>query len=223
MSEQPTGGSDFFHNKTDKKQPDHYVYQPSASSRPQVFRREEADKLFGEWDDPFVEDNRLLWSEKMEQAEMPNLHEIRKERQEVPLDDNLEQAAAEYAATLQKLAGTPPVLDLVHLGLGSDGHTASLVPGDLVLDVTDVDVAMCGEYQGRPRMTLTYPLLNRAREILWLVTGASKTEMLRRLRDGDPTIPAGRICQDFALVLADEAAAATIISNAVPVSVSLQS
>ncbi len=110
MSEQPTGGSDFFHNKTDKKQPDHYVYQPSASSRPQVFRREEADKIFGEWDDPFVEDNRLLWSEKMEQAEMPNLHEIRKERQEVPLDDNLEQAAMPDLSKVRKENKTPPEL-----------------------------------------------------------------------------------------------------------------
>jgi 6-phosphogluconolactonase/glucosamine-6-phosphate isomerase/deaminase len=120
---------------------------------------------------------------------------------------NLEAAAAEYAVTLRDLAGTPPVLDLVHLGLGPDGHTASLVPGDPVLGVTTADVAVTGAYQGRRRMTLTYPALDRARSVLWLVTGADKTEMLRRLRDGDPTIPAGRVRSDRATVLADAAAA----------------
>ena len=83
----------------------------------------------------------------------------------------LESTAERYAETLKKIAGSPPVLDLVHLGLGPDGHTASLVPGDPVLRVTDSDVALTGVYQGRRRMTLTYPILNRARRILWLVTG----------------------------------------------------
>jgi 6-phosphogluconolactonase len=98
------------------------------------------------------------------------------------------------------------VLDLVHLGLGPDGHTASLVPGDSVLDVTDTDVALAGPYQGRRRMTLTYPALDRARRILWLVTGEEKVLMLARLRDGDTSIPAGRVSQHHALVLADRAA-----------------
>ena len=99
------------------------------------------------------------------------------------------------------------MLDLVHLGLGPDGHTASLVPGDPVLDVTAADVALTGPYQGRRRMTLTYPILNRARRILWLVTGGEKAGMLVRLRDGDPAIPAGRVRRDQALVLTDRAAA----------------
>src|SRR5207253_4978532 len=116
-------------------------------------------------------------------------------------------AAKRYAAALQEIAGSPPVLDLVHLGLGPDGHTASLVPGDPVLSVTDSDVALTGVYQGRRRMTLTYPILNRARRILWLVTGKDKVAALARLRDGDRSIPAGRIRQDQALVLADSAAA----------------
>jgi len=116
-------------------------------------------------------------------------------------------AAARYGATLREVAGSPPVLDLVHLGLGPDGHTASLVPGDPVLDVTDVDVAVTGVYQGRRRMTLTYPTLDRARRILWLVTGGEKADMLARLRRRDPGIPAGRVRQDEALVLADRAAA----------------
>jgi len=120
---------------------------------------------------------------------------------------DLEAAARQYAATLREVAGSPVVLDLVHLGLGPDGHTASLVPGDPVLDVTDADVALTGVYKGRRRMTLTYPLINRSRRILWLVTGKEKAEMLGRLRSGDLSIPAGRVSRDQALVLADRAAA----------------
>jgi 6-phosphogluconolactonase len=120
---------------------------------------------------------------------------------------DLETAAKRYALTLREIAGTPPVLDLAHLGLGPDGHTASLVPGDPVLDVTDADVALTGVYQQKRRMTLTYPMLNRSRRILWLVTGKDKVTALQRLRDGDRSIPAGRIRQDQALVLADSAAA----------------
>jgi 6-phosphogluconolactonase len=116
-------------------------------------------------------------------------------------------AAARYAATLREIAGSPPVLDLVHLGLGPDGHTASLVPADPVLDVTDADVALTGVYQGRRRMTLTYPTLNRARRVLWVVTGDEKAGMLMRLRDGDLAIPGGRVRRENALVLADRAAA----------------
>jgi len=120
---------------------------------------------------------------------------------------DLQGAVARYAASLQEIAGSPPVLDLVHLGLGPDGHTASLVPGDRVLEVTDADVALTGIYQGRRRMTLTYSIINRSRRILWLVTGSEKVEMLGRLRKGDASIPAGRIRQDQAIVFADQAAA----------------
>jgi 6-phosphogluconolactonase len=120
---------------------------------------------------------------------------------------DLDAAARSYAAVLCAIAGTPPMLDLVHLGLGADGHTASLVPGDPSLDVTDAEVALAGPYQGHRRMTLTFPAIDRARRVLWVVTGTSKAAMLKRLQAGDRTIPAGRVQQDRAIVISDSAAA----------------
>src|SRR5437667_2915220 len=108
---------------------------------------------------------------------------------------DLQSAAAKYAAELERIAGEPPVLDLVHPGAEPGGHRASLVPGDPVLDVTGRDVAVTGVYQGRNRLTLTYPVINRARLILWLVTGREKVPMYKRLLAGDQTIPVGRVPQ----------------------------
>ena len=122
-------------------------------------------------------------------------------------ESDLEAAAARYSGRIRRLAGSPPVLDLAHLGLGPDGHTASLVPGDAVLQVADADVALTGIYQKRRRMTLTYPVLNRSRRVLWVVTGTEKAGMLARLREGDSSIPAGRIDRAHALVVADKDAA----------------
>lgn len=128
----------------------------------------------------------------------------------MPVEDDLDRAAAAYEAVLREIAGTPPVLDLVHLGIGSDGHTASLVPEDPVLDVTDRDVALTAPYQGRQRLTLTYPALDRARARLWEIGGAEKAEAARRLVDGDRSIPAGRVAKANTTALLDQAAAARL-------------
>jgi len=124
---------------------------------------------------------------------------------------DLESAAVSYTMMLCKIAGMPPVLDLVHLGLGSDGHTASLIPEDPVLKVDSREVAITGVYQGRKRMTLTYPILNRSRSILWVITGTEKVPMLKRLLIADSHIPAGRIQRDTALILADQDAVGDIV------------
>jgi 6-phosphogluconolactonase len=114
--------------------------------------------------------------------------------------DDLDEACAAYSAAL------PATLDLIHLGLGSDGHTASLIPDDPVLDVTEADVALTGTYQDRRRMTLTYPRIAKARAVLWLVTGAEKRDALARLLAGDRTIPAGRVSNPGQVMFCDGAA-----------------
>lgn len=116
--------------------------------------------------------------------------------------DDLESAATAYERSL------PERFDLVHLGIGDDGHTASLLPDDPVLEVRDRDVAVTGTFRGRRRMTLTYPVLDRARRVLWIVAGSTKANALARLLAGDTSIPAGRVMAADQLVLADADAAA---------------
>ena len=118
-------------------------------------------------------------------------------------ETDLEAAADRYAGSL------PDAFDLVHLGMGDDGHTASLVPDDPVLEVTDREVGLTGEYRGRRRMTLTYPVLDRARRVLWLIAGDEKTPMLPRLLAGDRSIPAGRVSSSEQLVVVDDLAASS--------------
>jgi len=144
-----------------------------------------------------IRENLLPWSPLPPQ----NIHAIQVN------ENDAEKAAENYAFTIREIAGSGALIDLVHLGLGPDGHCASLIPGDPVLDVSNKDVAATGIYQGRRRLTLTYPAINRARKILWLITGSEKSEMLQRLLAGDVSIPAGRISQKNARLIADKEAA----------------
>lgn len=125
----------------------------------------------------------------------------------MPVTSNdLDAAAARYAELMDSHAGSPVVFDLVQLGMGSDGHTASLIPDDPILDVDDVDVAMTGEYQGRRRMSFTWPVLDRAKHLLWVIGGASKQDAVQQFLDNDPAIPATLPTQARATVLLDAAA-----------------
>lgn len=120
--------------------------------------------------------------------------------------NDLEEAAAEYAATMDHVTGSPVVFDLIQLGLGDDGHTASLIPGDPILEVDDRDVAITQNYKGRVRMSFTWPVLDRAKEQLWVVAGEGKREALVRYLANDSTIPATLPTQARATVLVDAAA-----------------
>jgi 6-phosphogluconolactonase len=123
---------------------------------------------------------------------------------------DLAVGAEEYARLLAEYAGTPPVLDVVQLGLGADGHTASLLPRDRLLEANGRDVGISIAYEGVTRMTLTFRVLDAARHRLWLVTGANKSAALRKLWDGDASVPAGRVTRESAFVFADAAAAAEL-------------
>ena len=129
---------------------------------------------------------------------------------------DLATAATDYQASLEACSGAPLQLDLLQLGLGTDGHTASLVPGDPVLKTNDRDVAVTREYQGLRRMTLTLPAINRARRRLWLVTGAAKNTRLSELLAGTGDVPAIAVSRDSAVVIADESAAAGLKAGPYP-------
>lgn len=135
----------------------------------------------------------------------------------MPVDGgDIDAGASSYERTLRRIAGLPPILDVVHLGLGADGHTASLVPGDGVVNVRDREVAYSEAYQGRRRMTLTVPALDRARHLVWLVSGSAKAGALLRLLISDPAIPASRIQLQRASLFVDQDAAALLETDQIP-------
>lgn len=119
-------------------------------------------------------------------------------------------ASQGYADELTAVCGPGASLDLVHLGLGDDGHTASWPPGDPVADAADTDVAVVGPYRGHRRMTLTPPVVNRARRILWLVSGADKAGAVEGLVAGDGRLPASRVSSENAILMLDRAAASKL-------------
>lgn len=128
----------------------------------------------------------------------------------MPVDGDLDAGATAYGRLLEGACGAPPVIDVVHLGIGPDGHTASLVPGDPVLDVADVPVAVTGTYRGYRRMTLTFPVLDRARLVVFAVAGPDKAAALARVLAGDATAPAARVRADVVRFVADRSAAAEV-------------
>lgn len=143
-------------------------------------------------------DDILVWRGPLPRR---NLHPMWVDRAD------LASAADSYAEEMAVVAGTPAILDLVHLGLGPDGHTASLFPGDAALAVTDRTVTTTGQHNGYRRMTLTFPVLNRARNVLWFVTGKDKAGVLADLYAGGAPFPAGRVARRRAVVVADVEAA----------------
>lgn len=193
-----------------------FLFAVSGGHTPWVMLRALANETL-----PWASFHIFQVDERVAPADSPdrNLHHLRQSLVDLvslptenlhamPVEDaDLAAAADRYGTALEGVAGKPPRLDLVHLGLGPDGHTASLVPGDPVLKVTDAPVGLTGPYQGHPRMTLTYPVLDNAARVMFVVTGAEKVDALKKLRAQDPSIPAGRVRAQDIVVIADEAAA----------------
>ena len=117
----------------------------------------------------------------------------------VSVNGTASECAAKYEALLKRVYGAEqldpahPLFDIMLLGLGADGHTASLIPGQPVLDEHDRWVAAVAEARPETRITLTYPAIESSAAIAFLVTGAEKANAVRLARAGDPSIPAGRI------------------------------
>jgi len=113
--------------------------------------------------------------------------------------------ADDYETEMRGVFGATPAFDLVLLGLGADGHTASLFPGDTALE-EDQHWVVAVRRPDHERLTLTLAVLSSARTALFLVTGPTKRDALRRLLAGED-IPAARVHAGEVLIIADKAAA----------------
>jgi 6-phosphogluconolactonase len=195
-----------------------FLFAASGGSTPWKVLRQLADKsLPWEGIELFQVDERIAPAGDL-QRNLTRIKEnllehsplIEKQIHAMPVEQtDLESAAETYAQQLHKLCGNPVKLDLIHLGLGEDGHTASLLPGDPARN-SQRPITVTNEYQGLRRMTMTYPVINAAQHRLWIVTGSNKQPMLERLYHGDESIPAGLVERNNAIILADQSAAGTL-------------
>jgi 6-phosphogluconolactonase len=174
---------------------------PMPWGRVHIFQVDERVAPAGDEDRNFTYLSKCL----LELVAIPseNVHPMPVER------GDLASACLRYEDELQRVTDGAP-LDLLQLGLGDDGHTASLPPDEPILDITDRGVWYVEQFNGRPRMSMTYPLINRAERILWLAVGSAKAEMCRRLVASDRSIPAGRVAAENSVLLADAEAAAAL-------------
>ncbi len=197
------------------RQHDQFIFAVSGGSTPLKMLRRLADSDLS-WDKVvlFQTDERIAPAGdprrnliQIEQQLLGHSALKRKHIHAMPVEHtDLKLAAKQYAQELNELCGNPPVLDLIHLGLGDDGHTASLLPTDPALRSCE-SITISKKYQGLHRMTMTYPVINAARLRLWIVTGKNKRVILERLYSGDKRIPAGLVERNNAIILADEDAA----------------
>jgi 6-phosphogluconolactonase len=133
----------------------------------------------------------------------------------VPTDGEPEEAARRYERTLQEAYGAPtldptrPLFDIVLLGMGDDGHTASLLPGDKLLEERRRWVAAVTHGRPEVRITMTFPVIESSRHVAFLVEGAAKAALLSAIRAGGSQVPAARVRPVGELIwFADRAAAA---------------
>lgn len=131
----------------------------------------------------------------------------------LPVDDPEPGALDRFARDFDRATGGTGRIDVAHLGLGGDGHTASLIPGDPVLDVTDRPVAVTEEYQDTRRMTLTRPVLDAVGVAIWLITGAEKADRVKQLLAGDRSIPAGQLRMERSVLVVDVPAASGFVPS----------